>query len=68
MTTPMDKEWEAWQNVVHELRSLGIEVNDETHRSLVEVLKVWGERLALLRREQPKDLSYQVLAEIIERS
>lgn len=40
MTVESKMEWEAWQEVVRILRSLGVEINDQNE--LTEALKNWG--------------------------
>ena len=48
-----DAEWEAWQEWHREVTRLsGIDVNHEKCNRLVSLTKIWGERLAELRRSQ----------------
>ena len=48
MTDEQEFEWRAWGTVVCRLRSLGIEPDNPL---MLDAIREWGERLALLRRE-----------------
>ena len=49
----INAEWEAWQDWHREVTALsGVDVNHERCNRLVSVTKIWGERLAELRRSQ----------------
>lgn len=46
-------EYAAWMDVVSLLRAQGIDLNAPSGDKLAEALKVWGEKLAELRRVHP---------------
>ncbi len=48
----MSSEGSAWQAVVAEFKGLGMDINDRRYNKLVDMLRLWGERLAALRRTQ----------------
>ena len=58
----MKQEWQAWQELCAEFRSVtGLDVNDDTCANLFRLVRIWGERLAKLRREQPINVSDEII-------
>lgn len=48
-------EWNAWQKVVFEFRSIGIDMNERRFNPLVSAICLWGEELHRLRSGQTAD-------------
>jgi hypothetical protein len=50
----MAREHAAWQDIMAELRKLGLEPNDATADELARALRKWGEELHQLRLGDPR--------------
>lgn len=44
-----EREWNAWQDIVKELRNLGVEINDQN--KLNDLLKHWANEYCLLNKD-----------------
>ena len=63
----MNAEWEAWQAIVRELDSRGIDVDERArHKPLVNAIRLWGERLHTLRATQTPDMVAKALGMALE--
>jgi hypothetical protein len=49
----MNAEWQAWQVVVERFKQHNIDMNEPKYNQLIRAIELWGEELALLRRDQP---------------
>ncbi len=49
----MEREHAAWLDLMRELRSRGIEPNDESRNPLIAAMRKWGEELHQLRLGDP---------------
>lgn len=49
----MMKEWESWQSVCHELKVLGVDINEQDN--LTRLIKEWGYAFSELPTYRPKE-------------
>ena len=64
MDENMQREWNAWQEIVGDLKRSGIDVNAPESAKMVRHIKAWGECLAILRRDQSASVSREVLSQL----